>query len=422
MTESVPPPRRGERPEDALVRLRRVLDLGVTLSVVGDIDRLLASVTETVRLSLGCEQAAVLLPDSPPRDGGDTAGGLRFAAATGDHRAALTHVRVPLEGSLAGACFRHNRVVLAADADADARHFAAPAAAAGVAVRSMLAVPMRVEGRPVGVLEALNAGPAGFDAADAETLLVIAAQAAVAVRNAQQTRTLREANARLDALDRVRADFVTVASHELRTPIAAIQGYAQALASDDVASQREAIAEILTATQRMADIAETLGEMVDLRSSAGAVVAEPVALETVVVGLGHMAHVPVRRTVDVSVPPVRVLGDARRLRLLFQHLLVNADTFTPPAGRVWIEADTDADAVTVRVCDTGVGLAAGDAERIFEPFVQADAPDTRPHEGLGVGLALARSIALRHGGSVRATSAGPGRGSTFHVRLPLAPA
>lgn len=417
MTESIPPPRRDERPEDALVRLRRVLDLGVALSVVGDIDRLLSSVMDTVRASLGCEQAAILLPD-------DLTGHLRFVAATGDNRAALTHIRVPIEGSLAGSCFRDNRVVLAADADADARHFAAPAAAAGVEVRSMLAVPMRVEGRPIGVLEALNAGPAGFDAADVETLLVIAAQAAVAVRNARQTRTLREANTRLEALDRARADFVTVASHELRTPIAAVQGYAQALASDDVAHQQEAIAEILAAAQRMGDIVETLDEMVDLRSSAGTVRAEPVALESVVVGLGHLAAVPVRRTVDVALPPepVRVLGDARRLRLLFQHLLVNADTFTPADGRVWIEAEADDETATVRVCDTGVGLAPEDAERIFEPFVQADAPDTRPHEGLGVGLALARSIALRHGGRLWATSAGPGQGSTFHVLLPLAPA
>ncbi len=417
MTESIPPPRRDERPEDALVRLRRVLDLSVALSVVGDIDRLLASVMDTVRTALGCEQAAILLPD-------DTAGGLRFAAATGDNRAALTHVRVPLEGSLAGSCFRDNRVVLAADAEADARHFAAPSAAAGVDVRSMLAVPMRVQGRPVGVLEALNAGRDGFDAADVETLLVIAAQAAVAVRNARQTRTLREANTRLEALDRARADFVTVASHELRTPIAAVQGYAQTLATDDVEHQREAIAEIIAAAQRMGDIVETLDEMVDLRSSVGTVASESVPLESVVVGLGHLAEVPVRRAVDVSLPaePIRVLGDARRLRLLFQHLLVNADTFTPADGRVWIEAETDDDAVTVRVCDTGVGLMPEDTERIFEPFVQADAPDTRPHEGLGVGLALARSIALRHGGGIRATSAGPGQGSTFHVRLPLAPA
>lgn len=417
MTESVPPPRRGERPEDALVRLRRVLSLSVALSVVGDIDRLLASVMETVRVSLGCEQAAILLPD-------EARGGLRFAAATGDNRAALTHVRVPLAGSLAGSCFCDNRVVLAADAEADTRHFAAPSAAAGVEVRSMLAVPMRVEGRPVGVLEALNAGPGGFDAADVETLLVIAAQAAVAVRAAAQTRTLREANTRLEALDRVRADFVTVASHELRTPIAAVQGYAQALASDDIATQREAVAEILTAARRMGDIVETLDEMVSIRGEIGALEMEPVPLEEVVVGLGRHAETPVRRTVDVALPAeaVRVVGDARRLRLAFQHLLVNADTFTPPGGRVWIEADTDDEAVTVRVCDSGVGLAAADVERIFEPFVQADAPETRPHEGLGVGLALARSVVLRHGGRLWATSDGPGQGSTFHVRLPLAPA
>lgn len=414
MTETTPLPRRDEPPEVAIARLRRVLDLSIALTTVGDIDQLLAGILDTVTTALGCEEAALLLAD-------DATGGLRFAAATGRNRAALTHVRVPLDGSLAGAAFRDNRVVTAADADT--RHFDAPADAAGVEVRSLLAVPMRADGVPVGVLEALNARVGGFDAADVETMLVIAAQAAAAVRNATQQRALRRANRRLEALDRVRADFVTVASHELRTPLAAVQGYAQALASDDVEDQREAVAEILAAARHMTDIVETLDELASA-GDVGLSGERPVPLAEVVVGLGGPPDAAPRRTIGVVLPPepLHVSGDARRLRLAFQHLLDNADAFTPPEGRVWIEAEAGDGRVTVRVCDTGRGLAAGDLERIFEPFVQAEAPDTRSREGLGVGLALARSVVLRHGGRLWATSAGPGRGSTFHVRLPLAAA
>ncbi|HEX9951211.1 MAG TPA: HAMP domain-containing sensor histidine kinase [Rubricoccaceae bacterium] len=415
MTETTPLPRPDEPSEVAIARLRRVLDLSIALTTVGDIDQLLSDILDTVTTALGCEQAALLLAD-------DATGGLRFAAATGRNRAALTHIRVPLDGSLAGAAFRDDRVVMAADPDA--RHFDAPAEAAGVEVRSLLAVPMRADGAPVGVLEALNARAGAFDAADVETLRVIAAQAAAAVRNATQQRALQQANRRLEALDRVRADFVTVASHELRTPLAAVQGYAQALADDDVENQREAIAEILAAARHMTDIVETLDELASPGDETGIADGLPVPLAEIVVGLGGPSDAAPRRTIDVVLPPepLHVAGDARRLRLAFQHLLDNADAFTPPEGRVWIDAEAGDGRVTVRVCDTGRGLAADDLERIFEPFVQAEAPDTRSREGLGVGLALARSVVLRHGGRLWATSAGPGRGSTFHVRLPLAAA
>ena len=193
---------------------------------------------------------------------------------------------------------------------------------------------------------------------------------------------------------------MTVASHELRTPLAAVHGYAQMLASDDAPNQREAIAEILTAARRMGAIVETLDELGSLRNPAGEIPAERVDLRDVVTGPPQAETEGIDRQVDVTglEAPVWVDGDARRLRLAFGHLLANADAFTASDGRIWLEAETDDDAVTVRVCDSGVGLAAADLERIFEPFVQADAPDMRPHEGLGVGLTLARSVVLRHGG------------------------
>ena len=422
MTETAPRPRHGELPEATLQRLRRVLDLSLALNAVADIDHLLGTVLRTVTTALDCEQAALLLYD-------DASASLRFAAATGDQRAALARVRVPLTGSLAGTAFRENRVVLAADAAADERHFGRAAAAASVEVRVLLAVPMRTDGRPIGVLEAINprggspgtSQAASFDAADVETLLVVSAQAAVAVRNATQRAALEDANRRLEALDRVRADFVTVASHELRTPLAAVQGYAQTLADEVEPAQREAVAEVLGAARRMAEIVETLDELGSLQGGAGPIETAPVALHDVVTGVPDASTAAGRRTVDVRLPdrPVVVDGDARRLRLAFGHLLANADAFTPPDGQIWIEAEEVDGSVTVRVRDTGTGIAAADLERIFEPFVQADAPDTRPHEGLGVGLALARSVVLRHGGRVWATSAGPGQGSTFHVRLPV---
>lgn len=419
MTEHAPP-HRDDRPEAALGRLRAVLDLSVALNDVPDVDDLLGAVLRTVTAVLECEQAAVLLYDDAD---GRAPGALRFAAATGDNRAALTRLVVPLVGSLAGTCYRENRAVFAADARSDERHFGRASGAADVAVRALLAVPMRIDGAPVGVLEALNPHREGFDAADAETLAVVSAQAAVAVRNARQQAALRAANRRLEALDRHRADFVTVASHELRTPLSVVSGYTQSLAGAVGPDHEEAVAEVLGAARRMASIVETLDELGSLREATGRASTDRVDLQSVLAGPTGTVVVESRRAVRVSLPdaPVWIAGDARRLRLAFGHLLANADAFTLPDGHVAVEAETSDGAVTVRVRDTGSGLAAGDHERIFEPFVQADAPDTRPHEGLGVGLALVRSVVLQHGGRVWATSAGRGRGSTFHVRLPTVP-
>ena len=413
MTETRPAPR-DECAAAALARLRRVVDLAVALNAVADVDRLLAAALDTVTAALDCEQAALLLYD-------DASGALRFAAATGQNRAALAAIPVPLEGSLAGACLRENRVVIAADTAADDRHFDAASGVAGVSVRALLAVPMRIDGRPVGVLEALNPTAGAFDAADVETLLVISAQAAVAVRNARQQDALRSANARLEDLDRARADFVTVASHELRTPLAAVTGFAQALRDDVDAEHQPIVDEVLMAARRMRGIVETLDELGAIRDDAGVISTERVDLRDVVTGPPGALAADGRRSVAVDLPagPLPLDADARRLRLAFGHLLANADAFTPADGRIRIEADAADGFVTVRVCDSGAGLETSDLERIFEPFVQADTSDARAHEGLGVGLALARSVVLRHGGRLWATSAGPGQGSTFHVRLPL---
>ncbi len=199
-------------------------------------------------------------------------------------------------------------------------------------------------------------------------------------------------------------------------------GYAQSLREDVDPAQHPLVDEVLTAAQRMRGIVETLDELGAIRDGADAVAAERVDLRDVVTGTPGAVAAEGRRSVSVHLPdgPLPLDADPRRLRLAFSHLLDNADAFTPADGRIWIEAEAGSGFVTVRVGDSGAGLAEADLERIFEPFVQAAAPDARPHEGLGVGLALARSVVLRHGGSIWATSAGLGEGSTFHVRLPLA--
>lgn len=410
MTETRLPPRFGEPPDAAVRRLRSLLDVNLALGAVADLDRLLGLILDMTRRALQCEAASILLHE--PRENV-----LRFAAATDDPDHALAEVRVPLAGSLAGTIFRENRPLLAVDIENDDRHFGAAAAATGFEPRVLLGVPMRIGGRPVGVLEALNPHEA-FDAVDAEMLLIVSAQAAVAIQNARQREELEAARARLADLDRLKSDFMAVASHELRTPLAAMRGFGEILHEEVRPELAEPADEVVRAARRMESIVQSLEEMSELAAESGPAESRPVDLADVLT----VASAEIDRAVDFQFPPapVVVLGEPRRLHAAFGHLLRNAVQFTPPEAAIRVEAEASGADALVRVSDEGRGLAPGDAERIFEAFEQADRPLTRRTEGLGMGLTVARSAILRHGGSVWATSAGVGRGSTFHVRLPLA--
>src|SRR5262249_54435662 len=123
-----------------------------------------------------------------------------------------------------------------------------------------------------------------------------------------------------------------------------------------------------------------------------------------------------------SLPPAPLVlrGDPVRLAQVFLNLLNNAAKYTDPGGRISLTAERDGGDVVVRVRDTGIGISADMLPRIFELFCQSDRWEARSQGGLGIGLCLVRSLVQLHGGSVHAASAGPGRGSEFTVRLPLA--
>lgn len=404
LTETPVPARPADSPEAALGRLRRLLDVCVALNSTSDVGDLLETLVRTTTVVLRCEAASILLYD-------DRDAVLRFIAASGDGADALRDVAVPLHDSLAGTIFREDRVLLAADLAADPRHFAEAAAGTGVRPETLLGVPMRA----VGVLEALNPTDGTFDAADAEALLVIAAQAAVALRNAWQRDALASANARLEEADRARVRFLALASHELRTPLATVRGYAEVLADEAPPALRPFVDEVMGAGRRLQEIVETVEEM--MASGEGADGA-PVRVADLFAGAQAASGRPL--TLDLTDPHLAVRADGARLRLAVGHLVRNALAFTPPDGAVTLSARAAGSEVALCVSDTGRGLDPAHLERIFEPFFQVDDTESRAHEGLGVGLSVVRSVVLRAGGRVWATSDGPGRGTALHLRLPRA--
>ena len=230
---------------------------------------------------------------------------------------------------------------------------------------------------------------------------------------------LRQADQRKD-------EFLATLAHELRNPLAPLRNAVQILklAGDDPQHTEFAhglierqVAQLVRLVDDLLDVSRITRDKIELRKKPTPL-AEVVSMavensRSAIAGAGH--------ELTVTLPPDEVVLDAdpARLAQVLTNLLNNAAKYTPSGGQVSLTAAAAAGTVAVKVADTGIGLADGDAARIFEPFAQAGRVDGRAADGLGVGLALVKRLTELHGGTVTAASDGPGQGSTFTVTLPL---
>ena len=229
--------------------------------------------------------------------------------------------------------------------------------------------------------------------------------------------------------NRAKEQFVARVSHEWRAPLNTIGGWLWQL--ERRAADHDFVERAVASMRRAVDTQSRLvSDLLDYsRGSRGKLsieldrlaIAEPVrrAIEATT---RDAANKQLTVTVLERHGEARVWGDAVRLEQVFTNLLHNATKFTPPGGTVAISFARSNDHVEVTVEDSGVGIAPNVLLSIFDPFTQTDEYRDGKHGGLGLGLAIARDIVQSHGGSLTASSAGPGTGSTFCVRLPLATA
>jgi len=241
---------------------------------------------------------------------------------------------------------------------------------------------------------------------------------------------LAEAGRRAEALrlaDERKDEFLATLAHELRNPLAPIRNALEIirLARDDpekTARAREMMQRQLTQMVRLVD---DLLDVSRITTGKLAVRKAPLEVQSVLRDAIEIARpfLEMRRhRFDFVAPaePIIVEGDRTRLAQVFSNLLNNAAKYTDPGGQVLLSVAPEGDEAVIRVRDNGLGLARESLDSIFEMFMQVDRTLDRSQAGLGVGLTLAKRLVELHDGTIEAKSDGPGRGSEFVVRLPLA--
>ena len=291
---------------------------------------------------------------------------------------------------------------------------------------SSMAAPMSVMGRIVGTIEVQSYERAAYTEEHVTAMRMAANLAAVAIENVRLFEHERLARAAAEETNRVKDEFLATLSHELRTPLTAVLGWTRLLRERelDEKTSRHALDIIERNAIAQKQLIEEILDVSRIITGKTKLELHPVTLEHVIVAAIESVR-PAASAKEIELEFTRagagglISGDPERLQQVVWNLLSNAVKFTPKGGRVHVrlyQADTYAQ---LEVADTGEGIPRDFLPYVFDRFRQADGSTTRPHGGLGLGLAIVRHLVELHGGTVGATSAGENQGSTFTVRLPL---
>lgn len=237
----------------------------------------------------------------------------------------------------------------------------------------------------------------------------------------------KHAESELAEADRRKDEFLAILAHELRNPLAPIANSVTLLSSGFMPPkmQQQAVEMMDRQVRHMVRLVDDLMDVSRISRGKIELKSEPLDLRDVLQSaveaatplIGQMQH---RLHVDLPDAALNVTGDFTRLSQTFANLLNNAAKYSAPQGDIHLSALARDGQAEITVKDSGIGIAPHMLERIFDLFAQVDSSFERLHGGLGVGLNLVRTLVRMHGGEVSAESEGPGQGSAFTVRLPLA--
>ena len=380
----------------------------------------LESIVSILRMTLDCRSCSIFLIDR-------TGEHLQLEVASGPSVAWKGIARLRLGEGVSGRVITEQRSIYIPDTQAERDFiFFDPD------IRSLLVVPLLVRGEVIGTLSIDDTQPNAFDE-ELRLLAIAAAQAAVAIENAQLYESLQSSYAELEQafdelrhLDKSKSELIQNISHELRTPLTFIRGYVELLQEGELGALPE---EQQQAVEIVANKTDVLSRLVDdivsmLQAGRERIRTGPVSISKVARFAVQAARASANEaglTLIEEIPdglPL-VQGEMRRLGQVFDNLIQNAIKFSQPGGTITVRIVEQEQWIRAEVEDTGIGIAPGEMDRIFERFYQVNGTTTRHFDGTGLGLAIVKQIVQAHGGQVGVHST-VGEGSKFFFTIPKA--
>jgi len=402
--------------EMAIDRMKRVQTLTDFALAHMSLDELLAELLNRVRDAMKADTVAILLIKAE----GDE---LVAWAAKGLEEEVELDVRIPIGTGFAGRVAATRAPVVIEDLNqADVLN----PLLRQKGVRSLVGVPLLVEGRVIGVMHVGKFTRHQFTEDETRLLQLVADRIALAIDNARLFEEERDARREAEAANTAKDEFLTTISHELRTPLTPIIGWIHMI-RNGILPQKETAHGLSVIEKNSYALKRLINDLLDM----SAILTGKMRMEELPVHLGAVVREAVEtvrpfasaRDIDLELTFSNwrdeiVSGDRTRLAQVFWNLLHNAIKFSKPGGRVRVNCETNGADAVVHIEDAGQGITAEFLPFVFERFRQADGSKTRTHGGMGLGLALVKSFVEAHHGRVEANSKGRALGSRFTVRLP----
>lgn len=353
-------------------------------------------------------------------------GAMVAVAVAGDNPVVMPGHRMPAGSGVVGQAVTQRKLVMTTSVLTDPR-IDLPSAVRDQHERLghqlVVAAPLIVDYTVIGTLALNETKPRTFAEAEFALLQALANHAAVGIRNAQRFENERMARQDAEASSRTKDEFLAMLGHELRNPLAAI-GSAIGILNRLSSTDERAVHARDVITRQVAHLRELMDDLLDV----GRVTTGTIILSSKTVDLSELARQAwavlestgtfAQHKARLETEPVWVNADETRIAQVFDNLLTNAVKYTPAGGNVLMTVRRVDDDAVIQVVDTGIGMSSGLLPRIFDLFVQGERTRDRAKGGLGIGLTLVKRLVEMHGGSVSASSDGPGRGSAFTIRLP----
>jgi two-component system phosphate regulon sensor histidine kinase PhoR len=364
----------------------------------------------------------------------DETSALVFKAVVGPSSEKLVNVKVPAGHGLIGWVSQNSKSVRVDDVRKDPRFYRGIDQTTGLTTLNVIAVPLLIARRVIGVLELINKIEGKFDEEDLTVVETLAQSAAVTIENARLVRDLRvhaleleKAYAELKEADHLKSEMVQNVSHELRAPLTFILGYIELLMSNDFGQMTDDQQKAMDVVHRKCMLLNKIvNDIVTLQKlEIAGLNLQAVSLNTLLTQTLQAAQFSAQEaqqtlTTDMPSHDVQVAADEQRLSQVLDNLVNNAIKFSKPGGTITLRLRDERSFTRIEVQDMGIGVPADKLEKIFDRFYQADGSSTRRYGGVGLGLAICKSILTAHGGKIWAESE-TGKGSRFIFTLPKIP-